>query len=261
MNLFIKLTLALLISFFVLAVSHQKSFSAERLSSAAEGKNMITRFNKELLTFDIYWMGIYVGKASLEAINNKEGIAIVSKVNSAPVISTFYKVEDYARSEIINGKPASYRIKQHEGRYRSNKETIFDYKNNRITYFNHLKGQKSEYNSINTISWDVISGFYYLRTLPFEIGRTVYISIFDSNKFYNAEIKVVRKEKISILQDTEVNTIIIKPILQSDGLFKKKGDIFIWLTDDEDKVPVRVETSISIGKITAKIKSIETNRH
>lgn len=240
--------------------SIERSFSAESPPTDKKNLNPIMKTDKEMLGFDIYWMGIYVGKASFEATSNKGDITIISRVSSAPVISTFYKVEDYAKSEIINGKPSSYKIKQHEGRYRSNKETIFDYKNNRITYFNHLKGQKSEHNSISTTFWDVISGFYYLRTLPFDIGKTVYVSIFDSNKFYSAEVKVIGREKISILENREVNTIIIKPILQSEGLFKKKGDIYIWLTDDEWRIPVRVETTISIGKITARIKSIETDR-
>lgn len=239
----------------------ETSFSAEsRIIPGKDRSLPLIKWGRELLIFDIYWMGIYVGKASLEAINSKGSITIVSKVNSAQVISNFYRVEDYARSEILNGMPVSFKIKQHEGRYRSNKETIFDSKNKRITYFNHLKGEKAEHNSVDMPIWDVISGFYYLRTFSFEVGKTVYISIFDSNKFYNAEVKVVGKERISILENLEVNTIVIKPILQSDGLFKKKGDILIWLTDDEHRTPVRVETAISIGKITARIKSIQTDR-
>ncbi len=256
----IKLFHILIIAYLIIATPAKMSFSSENPVTPKTNHNPIMRGDRELLVFDIYWLGIYVGRASLEAANNKGGITIISKVDSAPVISAFYKVEDYAKSEIANEKPVSFLIKQHEGRYRSNKETIFDYKNNKITYFNHLKGEKTEHNAVNKLSWDVISGFYFLRSFSFEVGKTVYISIFDSNKFYNAEIKVIGKEKISILGNREVNTIIIKPVLQSDGLFKKKGDILIWLTDDEHRIPVRVETSISIGNITARIKSIESHR-
>lgn len=255
MNYSSKKLIFFVISLLLSSLSSYAPLYADNAGSQKD-RNQILRGSKELMSFDIYWMGIYVGKASFEAINNKGNITIVSKVNSAPVISTLYKVEDHARSEIANGKPVSFKIKQHEGRYRSNKETIFG--NNKVIYYNHLKGEKFEHNTVNNPSWDVISGFYYLRSLPFEVGKTFYVGIFDSNKFYNAEVRVIGKEKIHVSDNWETNTIIIKPILQSAGLFRKKGDILIWLTDDENRIPVKVETTVSIGKVTARIKSIES---
>lgn len=220
--------------------------------------HQILKHSKETFSFDISWMGIYVGKASFEAKQDKGTITITSKVNSAPVISTIYKVDDYAKSEVVNGKPLSFKIKQHEGRYRSNKETIFDTENKKIIFLNHLKGERYEHISILQTYWDVISGFYYIRNYPFEVGKSFYVSIFDSNKFYNAEIKVIGKEKIKVSENWKTDTIIIKPVLQSDGLFKRKGDILIWLSDDEKRIPVKVETSVKIGKIIATIKTVET---
>jgi hypothetical protein len=258
---FIKKLIPALIIFLGISASPLATpFLAESLVAAGKDQTPILKVSRELLVFDIYWLGIYVGSASLEATNNKGSLTIVSKANSAPVISAIYRVEDYARSDVVNGKPVSFKIKQHEGRYRSNKETIFDSKNNKITFYNHIKGEKTEHNSAYKTSWDVISGFYYLRTFSLEPGRTVYINIFDSNKFYNAEVKVIGKEKISIFNNQEVNTIVIKPVLQSEGLFRKKGDILIWLTDDEYRIPVKLETSISIGKVVAIIKTIKTEK-
>ncbi len=232
--------------------------SADKNNSFQNNHIPILKVSRESIFYDISWMGIHVGKASFEAKQDKGIITIVSKVNSTPVISRLYKVEDYARSEIINGKPTNFKIKQHEGRYRSNKETIFDINSNKIIYLNHLKGEKHEHIATTNIFWDIISGFYLVRNFPFEVGKTFYINIFDSNKFYNAEVKVIGKEKIKISDKWKTDTILIKPVLQSEGLFKKKGDILIWISDDEHRIPVKVETSVSIGKVTAKIKSIET---
>lgn len=257
-KIFIILLASLLITHVI--INLQIPAFAGNINTDQKNHTSILKFSKEFMVFDIYWMGIYVGKASFEARNDKGNIIIVSKVNSAPVISNLYKVEDYARSEIVNGKPAGFKIKQHEGRYRSNKETIFDMNNNKITYFNHLKGEKYEHSAVAQPLWDIISGFYYLRTSPLEVGKTLYISIFDSNKFYNAEVKVIGKERIKVSDNWKTDAIIIKPILQSEGLFKGKGDILIWLTDDENRIPVKVETSVSIGKVTARIKSIETEK-
>ena len=217
----------------------------------------LAKSTKEKLFFDIYWLGIYVGKAILEASHDNGILRITSQAYSAPFISAFYKVEDHAESLIIEGIPVSFRIKQREGRYRSDKETIFDMSNRMVTYFNYLKGFKDEHIMKNGFTWDVISGFFYLRTQPLDIGKTIFIDIFDSNKFYKAKVEVLRKEKIEIPNRGEVSTVIVKPELQSEGLFQSKGDVLIWLTDDEKKIPVRIQTKVPVGNVVAELKDSE----
>jgi hypothetical protein len=213
----------------------------------------IERINKENLSYDIYWLGIYVGNAVIEAVNDKGTLRITSRINSTPFISTFYTVEDYAESLIRDGRSIHFRIKQREGRYKSDKETIFDVSNKKVIYFDYLKNKKKEYD-IDSVIWDVISGFYYLRTLPLVIGKVIYIDIFDSNKLLKAEVSVLRKEKVKVSGIGEVATVVVKPDLKSEGLFHRKGDIFIWFTDDEKRIPVKVETKVPIGKVVAEIK-------
>ncbi|TAL26283.1 MAG: DUF3108 domain-containing protein, partial [Nitrospirae bacterium] len=75
----------------------------------------LLQVSKESFFYDIYWLGIHVGNAVLEASNSKGLVRITSQVHSAPFISTFYKVEDYAESNVINGRPATFKIKQREG--------------------------------------------------------------------------------------------------------------------------------------------------
>ncbi len=227
----------------------------------AEGGSLrLARSTKEKLYFDIYWFGIYAGKAVLEAINDNGVLRITSQVHSAPLISVFYKVEDYAESVIMDGIPVNFRIKQHEGRHRSDKETIFDMYNKNVTFFNYLKGTKKEHIIMDGVVWDVISGFYYLRTQPLEIGKTIYIGIFDSNKFFKAEINVLRKEKIVIPNMGEMGTVVVKPELKSEGLFQSNGDILIWLTDDEKRIPVKVETKVPVGNVVAELRYLEMEK-
>jgi len=212
---------------------------------------------REKLNFRIYWFGIYVGHATLEAMHSNGVVTITSRVHSAPFLSVLYKVEDFAESRIMNGTPLQFRIKQHEGRYRSDKETIFDLPNRKITFFNYLKNTKDEHTIADLQVWDVLSGFYYLRTQILKVGKTVFIDVFDSNKLLSVAVHILGKERIVASEMGMVDAVKIKPVLQSDGLFQKKGDVFVWLTDDESKVPVKVETEVSMGKVTAKLAGIE----
>lgn len=219
----------------------------------------ILKFSREKLYFDIYWLGIYVGKAVLEAVNENGNVKITSQVHSAPLISAFYKVEDYAESHVINGIPSFFKMKR-EGKKRGNKETFFDITNKKVIHINHIKGTKDEHNISAENLWDVMSGFYYLRTQKLHVGETVYINIFDSNKFYKAEVEILRKDKVVMSDEKEVDAIVIKPRLKSEGLFENKGDISVWLSDDDMKVPLKVETEVSIGKVTAELKLLETEK-
>jgi hypothetical protein len=218
---------------------------------------LIPRASKEIFDYDISWLGIYAGNATLEAVDDNGLFKITSRVHSSPFVSVFYKVEDYARCLIRDGRPVNFWIRQHEGRYRSNKETVFDADTGNITFFNYLKNSKHKHTIKDRVAWDVMSGFYYLRTLPLEIGKSVYIDIFDSNKFYKAEVSVLRKEKIKVPDMGAVETILVKPVLKSEGLFRKKGDILVWLTDDERRIPVRVETKVPVGSVVAVLRNFK----
>jgi hypothetical protein len=215
---------------------------------------------KEVFSYDIFWLGIYVGKASLEAVDSKGILRITSQVHSAPVISTFYRVNDYAESLLMDGLPVNFRIKQQEGKYRSDKETVFDTNSKIITFFNYLNGTKGEHTVKDEKVWDVISGFFYLRTQPLDVGKTVYINIFDSNKFYKARIDVLRKEKIKRADNGGIETIVVKPTLESEGLFQRKGDILIWITDDERRIPIRIATKAPIGSVVAELRDFENEK-
>jgi len=244
----------------ILSVTLVVSVPFAGANSAVQGEIcQVLKCKKEKLFYDIYWLGIYVGGAVLEAIYDKEALRITSRANSASFISTFYTVEDYAESLVLKGKAARFRIKQREGRYKSDKETIFDLSKGKVTYFDYLKGKKNE-RSLDGVVWDVISGFYYLRAQPLMIGKVVFINVFDSNKLLKAEVSVLRKEKIRVSGRGEVRAIVVKPDLKSEGLFHKKGDVFIWLTDDEARIPVRLETRVPIGRVVAELKKSEIQK-
>jgi hypothetical protein len=215
---------------------------------------------RERLTFDLYWLGIYVGNAALEAVTEDNVTTITTEAHSAPFISNFYKVEDHSESRVVDGMPSSFRIRQHEGKYRSDKETRFDVKGRKVVYFDYLKDLRNEQEFDLPRLWDVVSGFYYLRTQQLEVGRTVYVDVFDSDKFLRVEVDVVKKDRVRVPGRGDVDAIVINPLLKSEGLFQNKGNVLVWLTDDESKTPVRVETEVPVGKVVAKLRGIETER-
>jgi len=85
-----------------------------------------------------------------------------------------------------------------------------------------------------------------------DVGRSVFVDIFDSKKLWNVEVQVLRKEKIRTNLG-EFDTVLIKPLMKSEGIFNKKGDMYIWLTDDVKRIPVRMQTKVAVGSIIATL--------
>ena len=211
----------------------------------------------EKFIYELTWTGIKAGTASLELRNEGEQVKIVSTAQSAPFISTFYKVDNLVESTLLREslesffQPSRYRLKIREGRYRRDKEVIFTHGNNKVVYIDHLKNEKKEIDITQPV-FDPLSGFYHIRTLKLSVGQPVHLTIFDSKKVWDIEVQVLRKEKVTLPTGT-VNTFVIKPMMKSEGIFSRKGEMLIWLTDDGNRIPVKMQTKVAIGSITATL--------
>ena len=212
----------------------------------------------EKLLFDLTWTGVKAGTASLEVVNDHEMIRVISTASSAPWISVFYKVEDRAeavlakgRSRIFVGQPQNFRLKIREGRHRRDKEIIFDHTRSMAVFIDHIANEKKEF-EVHENVFDPLSVIYYVRTVKLDVGKSVFVDIFDSKKLWNVEVQVLRKERISTVLG-DVDTIVIRPLMKSEGIFNRKGEMLIWLTDDQKRVPVKMQTKVKIGSVTATL--------
>lgn len=212
----------------------------------------------EKLVFDLTWSGVKAGTATIEILNDKGRAKIISTARSADWLSVFYTVDDRiesllknVRTDSFTGLPENYRVKLREGKHRRDKEVIFDHANRQVTFIDHLEKENKTYR-IGENTLDPLASFYYIRTLKLPVGKSVYVDIFDSKKLWNVEVQVLRKEKIKT--DLGVfETVVIKPLMKSEGIFNRKGAIYIWLTDDLKRIPVRMQTKVAVGSITATL--------
>ncbi len=212
----------------------------------------------ERLNYDLTWAGVKAGEASLEVTGEGGEIKITSVAKSAKWLSLFYTVDDRVESRVVKdqsarvvGQPVNYRLNLREGRHRKNKELIFDRHVSKVTYIDYLDKERKEFD-IPPYTFDAVSSFYYLRTLPLEVGKSVYITIFDSKKVWKVEVQVLRRERVEVPAGV-FDTLVVKPLMKSEGIFFRKGDIYIWLTEDERRVPVMVKTKVKVGSVKASL--------
>lgn len=212
----------------------------------------------ERLEFDISYTGILAGHAVQEATQSGNEITIVSTARSADWLKFFFPVDDRIESVLIPGPssqrigvPRLYRERIREGWTRFQKDAVFDRQKLEVVTRDYLKKNETT-KTITPQTYDTLSSFYYFRTIPLKVGTSYYIDIFDCKKLWNTEVKVLRREEIETPLG-KFKTVVIKPILKSEGIFARTGDMFIWLTDDDRRIPVLMKSKVKIGSISATL--------
>ena len=213
----------------------------------------------ELLSYRISMFGIPVGTAEMEAKREEGGGRITLRIRSNPAISGIYPVDDWVETRQIGDSFILSRIRQQEGSYRGDRGFTLMLQDQCVFWIDRLKNTSFREPLPNGKVVDILTGLYYLRTRPLEVGKSVQLHLFDSDRYALTEVDVQGKERLSLPGPRELDTLRIRPQLQSEGIFRSTGDILIWLSDDPDKVPVKVETRIPLGKVTAELVSARSH--
>ena len=210
----------------------------------------------EKLVFDIIWGGwsfrwVNAGQASLELLPGPDSTEwkILSLAHCNSFFSTFYPVQDTVIS-IINSKgiyPLQFDKHLHEGNYHAHLSAHFNQSE-------HTLQTQDTVLKIEPFTHDVLSAFYYIRTLKLAVGDTFNLAAVSGKKKYNLRVLCHRKEEITVPAG-RFQTLVVEPVLKEDGLFKAKGKLTIWLTDDAWHVPVKMESKIPVGSIKAELIS------
>ncbi len=210
----------------------------------------------ERLVFEISWFNLKGGTAVIEVsegaeLNGRKLHQISAVTNSNSFVDKFHKVRDRVDSFVYadNLSSAGFKVHQEEGSYRQDKEISFDYTKGVATY--KVDKETSIY-PIPLFLQDALSSLYYLRTRKLVIGEPVIIDVFEDKKLWQLEVQVLGNEKISTPAG-EFDTVLVKPLLKFEGIFQRKGEVYVWLTDDSRKMPVRMKSKIKIGSVFADL--------
>ncbi len=109
---------------------------------------------------------------------------------------------------------------------------------------------------------DIVSGYYYLRTMDFDTianGKVFSIEGFFDDTLYHMNVKLIGREKLKT-KIGEYNTIVLSPIMPENSLFSGKNPIKAWLSDDPRKIPLKVKAELVIGALEIDIKDYDPGK-
>jgi hypothetical protein len=212
----------------------------------------------EKLIYRISMLGVPVGNAELDSRYENGEVWITLRIKSNAAISTVFPVDDFVETRHIDGKFIMATIKQQEGSFRSDEGFTINLRKKRVSWFDNI-GRRNQSTSIPTDQvLDTLSGIYYLRNRHLKIGTTEVLHVFDSEIYSEVPVEILRRESLQLPNLTTVDTLVIRPLQKTAGMFRRTGDIQIWITDDEYKVPVKITTTVALGTITVELVSAES---
>ena len=100
--------------------------------------------------------------------------------------------------------------------------------------------------------------FYFLRTLPLEVGKTYKYDRYFKKDLNPVTIKVVKREKLEMPDGSEMTCVILNPVVGEDGLFAPRSKAMLWITDDTRRVPVQIKAKLPFGSVTLRLEKITT---
>ena len=220
----------------------------------------------EKLTYEITYFGMSAGDFDLEvmpfkAIDNRKVYHVQGTAISSKVFSLFYRLNDMVESFIDFDGVFSHRfhIVLDESKQTRDSLELNDSSKAQTFYWNRWNHkdrgytENKDFTPMPRFPQDSLSALYYLRTLPLNDGDVVTFPVVSEGKNWEAVVSVLRREVMSTPMG-KIRCIVLKPETKYQGVLQKKGDSFIWLTDDDRKYLVRLEAKVRIGTVVGALK-------
>ena len=215
----------------------------------------------ERIDFHVAFGIVPAGKARLEVldtvrVNGQLALHALSTARSAKSFDLVFKVRDSIETwfDADSVYALRFRKRLREGPYRDEKVVEFLLADSLVRWQDD--GRDKPPLVVEPRVQDVLSAGYRARLLPMAVGDTFAIRTHDVNKTYDLMVIVHARETVETLAGV-YDCFKVEPVLRSGGLFKKEkgARVFVWVTADERRIPVQMQSKVSFGTITAVMES------
>ena len=221
----------------------------------------------ETLTYNVSWSSVFsAGTVTMtversELPEGREGLRFVVRGRTQGLVDKVFPVNNAVQSVFDPQlmQSLSYSLKESYGKKRRLRVTEFDHANK--TAVCRLNEDPPQTLTIPEPVQDGLSMLYFLRTTEdLVIGRQMELDVVDSGKNWTMEVSILAREKVATAAG-EFDTIKIKTSPKYKGVFMGKGEVFLWLTDDDRKIPVLMKSKLSVGSFVFELTDMKPGTH
>ena len=224
----------------------------------------------EFLKFRVHYGMITAGFATMEVAphsvweQGRRCHHIVFKGYTSPTFDVFYKVRDKYESFFDEEALFSWRFNRYieEGSFTSYTETHFNHGDGKARYIDNKK--RTTFYDIPLNIQDVISAFYFARTRydhrSLKIGDRISMKNFIDRKTFQLEAKLVKREEIKV-EGIRYKAMKFDLLIEEAGMITDGSSIQFWISDDDNKIPLRISSELMIGSVKADLMEHKNLRH
>ena len=223
----------------------------------------------EWLKFRVYYGIFNASYATLEvnnaSLNNKDVLHVVGKGKSTGLLHLFFKVDDNYETFIDKNSGLPYRfIRQiDEGGHTKDLQIDFDQKLNKAYVFNRKHNENKTYTTEDNVH-DLLSSFYYIRndlnTSKLVNGQEIHLNMFFDDENHNFKLKFLGREVLNT-KFGKIATLKFRPYVMAGRVFKEKESLTLWITDDKNKMPIRIKAELTVGALNADLEEFKGLKH
>lgn len=224
----------------------------------------------EWLKFRMHYGILNASYATLHVKSGKiKGIPVYHVVGHGETTgfaSMFFKVDDTYESyfDMVDGKPYKFVRKIDEGGYTKDYHINFDHKNEKAVLTDKKNKKKVDFDLQDSIQ-DLLSAFYYLRNNydPNDLVRGEAINLkmlFDDDGIFNFKLKYLGTEVLRT-KFGKIECYKFRPLVQSGRIFKEQEGLSLWVSTDDNRIPVRIQADLAVGAIKADLDAYNGLKH
>jgi len=219
----------------------------------------------EILEYKVYWDAwilphIRAGAATLsitpenKQFNNRNTYHIVGVGESKGMLNMFYKVRDRYETYIDEDAiiPWYFERRTKEGSYERDDDVVFNHQENEVVSRYATK-------SIPSDVQDLISALYYARTLDLsemEVGDVFDVKYFLDDSVYLSRVLFDGRDTIKTGLG-KFSCLKFKPMVLVGPVFEDSYPLTIWITDDENLIPIFAQSKILVGAVKIELINFE----
>jgi Protein of unknown function (DUF3108) len=206
------------------------------------------------------WRIFNAGTATIHMDQAGAENRISGTANAGGAAALLYHVQDRYESFLDPATFCSRNTSRHieEGFRRVDTNITFDYARGKAVFEQKnlvKKESKREEHAIPGCVTDVLSGIFYVSSLPLQVGSTYSFPLSDGGEAVTVNVLVEGREKIKTPAGT-FNTIRVQP-QTTTGVLKDKGKIWVWYSDDSARIPVQIRAHLYWGTLTFTLQRID----
>lgn len=230
--------------------------------SAMAQKNYPAFKSGEWLKFRIHYGFLNASYATLDLsskmMDSIPVYHVVGRGKTTGFASIFFKVDDTYESYFgkYDGKPYRFIRKINEGGYTKDIEIDFYHDKDKAILKDNKNGKKHSF-SVHGDIQDLLSATYHLRNKyrlqDFEVGQSISMDmLFDDDGIYKLKLKFLGKEVIRT-KFGKVECLKFRPLVKSGRIFKEKESLTLWVSNDLNKIPIRIKADLAVGALKADL--------